>query len=178
MCSVLAGAEPRSAPATHLGFDDVYRLHAAAVHRFCLSQAGNRPLAEDLTHETFAKAFVAYERVRPDPASTRTWLLAIARNLVTDHHRRRSRWRRLLDRMPAAPRDDVEMLVDRRDRLRRVTAALAALAPRDRELIGLRVAADLSYREVAKVLGSTEPVVKVATHRALNRLRARLETTP
>src|SRR5215469_893871 len=76
-------------------FEEVYRCHAGSVHRFCLSQVCDQAVAEDLTHETFVRAFVAYERVRPDLDAARAWLLAIARNLCTDHHRRRGRWRRL-----------------------------------------------------------------------------------
>jgi RNA polymerase sigma factor (sigma-70 family) len=48
------------------------------------------------------------------------------------------------------------------------------MRPRERELIGLRVAADLSYREVGELMGMSEPAAKVATHRALRRLRERL----
>jgi RNA polymerase sigma-70 factor (ECF subfamily) len=164
----------RAAAAQH--FDDLYRCHAGSVHRFCLSQVGDPALAEDLTHDTFARAFAAHERVDPDPATVRTWLLAIARNLSTDHHRRRGRWGRLLLGMKApAAGDDVETLAQHRADIERVTAALATLSRRDRQLIGLRVAADLSYREIAEVMGSSEQVVKVATFRALTRLRARLE---
>jgi RNA polymerase sigma-70 factor (ECF subfamily) len=83
-------------------------------------------------------------------------------------------------RLQRAPRrhSDVEVDAEQRDQLRRVSAALATLRSRDRELIGLRVAADLSYRQIADVLGSSESVVKVATHRALTKLRIRLEEKP
>jgi RNA polymerase sigma factor (sigma-70 family) len=172
-----ADATQRTTAASPPLFDDVYRCHAGSVHRFCVSQVGDLALAEDLTHETFTRAFAAYERVSPEPATVRTWLLAIARNVATDHHRHRDRWRRLLLGMAASPavRADVETLAEQRADLARVTAALATLGRRDRQLVGLRVAADLSYREIAGVMGTSEQVVKVATFRALTRLRARLE---
>ncbi|HEY2705159.1 MAG TPA: sigma-70 family RNA polymerase sigma factor [Candidatus Dormibacteraeota bacterium] len=172
-----ATATSRVTAASPLLFDDVYRLHAGSVHRFCVSQVGDPALAEDLTHETFTRALAAYERVHPDPATVRSWLLAIARNLSTDHHRHRGRWRRLLHGLEAvaAARSDVETVAQQRADLARATAALATLGRRDRQLIGLRVAADLSYREIAEVMGTSEQVVKVATFRALTRLRARLE---
>jgi DNA-directed RNA polymerase specialized sigma24 family protein len=43
-------------------FEDVYRSHAGSVHRFCVSQVYDQAVAEDLTHETFVRAFVAYDR--------------------------------------------------------------------------------------------------------------------
>jgi RNA polymerase sigma-70 factor (ECF subfamily) len=161
-------------------FEELYGLHAASVHRFCVSQVGDQAIAEDLTHETFMRALAAYERVRPDGATVRSWLLTIARNLSRDHHRRAGRRRLLMLRLQRAPRrhSDVEADAEQRDQLRSVSAALATLRARDRELIGLRVAADLSYRQIADMLGSSETVVKVATHRALTKLRIRLEEKP
>ncbi len=156
-------------------FEDLYRCHASGVHRYCVSQVCDRAAAEDLTHETFVRAFVAYERVGPDLASARAWLLAIARNLCADHHRRTGRWRRLVSRLVDRPAGDVETVAQRRVDLERVTAVLTAFREKERQLIGLRVAADLSYREMAEVLGTSEQAVKVATHRALTKLRARLE---
>ena len=145
--------------------------------RFCVSQVAEPAVAEDLTHETFVRALAAYERVAPDLNSARAWLFAIARNCCADHHRHHGRWRRLLaqltDRPPAAP--DVEAVAQRLVDLARVTAALATFRERERQLIGLRVAADLSYREIGEVLHISEAAAKVGTHRALTKLRARLE---
>lgn len=159
-------------------FDDVYASHAASVYRFCLSQSGADDAAADLTHDTFIKAFAAYERVRPDSASIRPWLVSIARNCCIDRHRQNRRWRILLRHLQQQSRDrpfDVEKLVHDRAELQRVNTAIGKMRTRERELIGLRVAADLSYREVADVLGLSEQVAKVATLRALKKLRSKLE---
>ena len=161
-------------------FDDVYTSHAASVYRFCLSQLGDADAAADLTHDAFIKAFAAYERVRPDSASIRTWLVSIARNCCTDRHRQNGRWRLLFQRLQQS-RDspiDVEKLVHDRAELQRVNTAISKVRNREAELIGLRVAADLSYREVADVLGISEQVAKVATFRALKKLRLKLEDLP
>lgn len=168
-----------SGEATPASLGDLYERHAGSVHRFCLSQVHDRALAEDLTHETFAKAIVARERIPTDQASTRAWLITIARNLCVEHHRRLGRVRRLLSRLVRGHSSsaDVETLAQHRIEIERVTAALAAFRQTERQLIGLRVAADLSYREVAEVLGMSEAAAKVATHRALKKLRVRLESS-
>jgi RNA polymerase sigma-70 factor, ECF subfamily len=157
-------------------FEHLYTSHVASVHRFCLSQVGDAAAAEDITHDTFIRAYAAYDRVRPAQDAARTWLISIARNLSTDHHRRHGRWRRLVERQRrlVAEQRDVESLAEERSQLRAVAAAMAGMRRRERELIGLRVAADLSYREVGELLGISEPAAKVATHRALGRLRERL----
>ena len=158
-------------------FDEVYASHASSVYRFCLSQMGDAEAAADLTHDAFVKAFAAYERARPDSASVRTWLVSIARNCCVDRHRQNGRWH-LLFRHLQQSRDrpmDVEQFAHDRAELRRVNAAVGTLSSRDRELIGLRVAAELSYREVAEVLRISEQAAKVATFRALKKLRSKLE---
>ena len=158
-------------------FDDLYTSHAANVDRFCLSQLGDAEAAADVTQEAFIKAFSAYERVSPDPETARTWLISIARNCCIDYRRQHGRWQRLVDRLARFRESplDVEVLAHHRSELERATTAILQLRTRERELIGLRVAADLSFREVATVLGMSEQAAKVATRRALRKLRSILE---
>ncbi len=158
-------------------FDDLYTSHSANVHRFCLSQLGDAEAAADVTQEAFIKAFSAYERVSPDPETARTWLISIARNCCIDYRRQHGRWRRLVDRLARFRESplDVEVLAHHHSELERATTAILQLRTRERELIGLRVAADLSFREVATVLGMSEQAAKVATRRALRKLRSILE---
>jgi len=157
-------------------FDEVYREHADAIYRFCVSQLRDAATAEDITADVFAAAFAAYERVHPDAAGARTWLFRIARNAVIDQYRREGRRRSLLARVgrdrqfPESVEDSGEPPSD----LRSICAALETLRDRDRQLVGLRIAGGLSFAEVAAVLGMRESAAKMATHRALERVRARL----
>ena len=164
-------------PATPPPFDDIYVAHAAAVYRFCVSQVGDIDAAADITHDAFIKAFAAYQRVLPDAETVRWWLLTIARNCCVDYHRHRSRWRRMLTYLQAAALhpQSVETVVAHRSELQRASAALRRLRPREREIIGLRVAADLSFRQIGFVLGISDQAAKIATRRALKKLRSQLE---
>ena len=159
-----------------LPFDEVYRVHADAVFRFCASQLRDLATAEDVTADVFASAFASYARVKPDADGLRPWLFRIARNAVIDQYRREGRRRSLLVRL-GRDRDyssSVEDVADRQGELRAVTVALQMLGERDRQLVGLRVAGGLGFAEMGAVLGMREHTAKVATHRALARLRARL----
>jgi RNA polymerase sigma-70 factor (ECF subfamily) len=157
-------------------FDEVYRDHADAVFRFCVSQVRDVDTAEDLAGDVFAAAFGAYQRVRPDRAGVRTWLFRIARNAVIDQYRREGRRRSLIARIGRDREfpDSVEESVEQRFDLRSVVAAMETLRERDRQLVGLSVAGGLSYAEVGQVVGMRESAAKMATHRALQRVRARL----
>lgn len=157
-------------------FEEVYGEHADAVFRFCVSQLRDPATAEDVTGDVFAAAFAAYERVRPEPDGVRTWLFRIARNAVIDQYRREGRRRSLLSRIghnrefPSTVEDTAEQRSD----LRSVCAAIESLHERDRQLVGLRVAAGLSYAEVAAVVNMREGAARMATHRALEHVRATL----
>ncbi|HET9849661.1 MAG TPA: sigma-70 family RNA polymerase sigma factor [Candidatus Dormibacteraeota bacterium] len=164
-------------PGAQPAFDAIYVAHADAVFRFCVSQIGEAEAAADVTHDVFIRAFTAYDRVSPQVDTIRTWLFTIARNCSIDHHRRRSRWRRMFTSLQASVLSplSIEMVADRRNELRRANAAIGLLRPRDRELIGLRIAAELSYRQIGSVLGISEQAAKIATRRALRKLRSKLE---
>jgi len=76
------------------------------------------------------------------------------------------------------PDANVEAQVVIRDELRAVLRVLGRLSARDRMLVSLRLAADLSYAEMAGVMGMTEHAVTVATRRAVQRLRQHLGSQP
>ncbi|MGD1053471.1 MAG: sigma-70 family RNA polymerase sigma factor [Candidatus Dormibacteria bacterium] len=154
-------------------FDEVYRQLAGPVYRFCLSQVGEPAAAEDVAAQAFASAFAAYQRVRPDREGLRPWIFRIARNAAIDHHRRRRRTAALVARISGRDRArEVEEEVEMREDVRRVVAAFSLLSRRDRTLVGLRLAGDLSLAEIAGVLGIGEAAARKATQRALARLRA------
>jgi RNA polymerase sigma-70 factor (ECF subfamily) len=162
-----------------LTFDEVYREYAPRVYRFCLSQLRNPTEAEDVAAEVFVSALAAYDRTQPAPEDVHPWLLRIARNEIIDRERKRRRWSTLFAKFFADQSDmdhgvDVEAEVVVRDELRNVLAVLERMSPRDRELVGLRLAADLPFAEIGRVLGISEHAATVATRRALQRLREHL----
>ena len=176
MSPVLAQAVP---VVDDLDFEAVYRLHAAAVYRFCLSQLRELAPAEDATADVFAAALRAWHRVEHG-ADVKLWLFGIARNVVADHYRaarRRERLHQLLSRRHRTSGvPDPEGAVELRDDVRRVGAVIATLKRRDQVLLGLRVSSDMSHRDIAQVMGMSEEAVRVAIHRAVKKIRMQLES--
>ena len=179
VAAVGARIHPQAA-ARRVDFEAIYRMHGTVIQRFCLSQLRDPHLAEDATSDVFAIAIASHDRTRPQEEEILYWLLGIARKVVAGQRRGLLRRLRLRDRA----RDQLPMVADIHDQvetraeLRRVTEAMSQMGERDRTLIGLRCAAQLSYAEVAEVLDISEGTARVATHRALRSLRARLEATP
>jgi RNA polymerase sigma-70 factor (ECF subfamily) len=148
-------------------FDEMYREYLDPVYRYCVSQTGSLSLAEDIAAETFAAAFSAYDRFRPGSAF-RPWIFRIARNEVIDHRRRARRTARLaavIFRDSRTESSSVEDLAEVRDSLRKLIAAMAALPQRERQLVGLRLAGGMSFREIAEVTATSEAAAQKATER-------------
>jgi RNA polymerase sigma factor (sigma-70 family) len=155
-------------------FGRVYDEHVWRVYGYLAYRVRGRELAEDLTQSTFEHALRAWPRFDPARASVSTWLLAIARNLLIDHHRRdRSDSRAEIDErlLPAVAGPDAAL--EGRPEL---AAALELLNDRDREVLALRFGGDLSGPEIAIQLGLSVANVQQILSRSLRRLRAELES--
>jgi RNA polymerase sigma-70 factor (ECF subfamily) len=150
-------------------FADVYDDHVWAVYGYLAYRTSSRHDAEDLTQHAFERALRAYHRFDPMRASERTWLLAIAGNLLIDHHRsaRRRQTEELADDSamappPALPRGALEPEVE---------AALGDLSVRAREVLALRFGADLTGAEIGELLDLSLANVQQILSRSLRQLR-------
>jgi RNA polymerase sigma-70 factor (ECF subfamily) len=159
-------------------FAGVYDEQVWRVYGFFAYWLRSRPDAEDLTQQTFERAWKAWHRYDESRASVATWLLVIARNLLVDHMRAAgsSARHRLpeegeLETVAAAPDRPSLGLEPELER------ALAELGERERELIALRFGGDLTGPEIAELTGLTLANVQQILSRALRRMRASLDAT-
>jgi RNA polymerase sigma factor (sigma-70 family) len=152
--------------------------HVWDVYGFIAYRIGNRAEAEDLTQQTFERALRSWRRFDSSRAHPRTWLLAIARNLLVDHYRRdRSKLHRHLgeggiaeEQLPSEQGPEAGgVSAD-------LAAALATLSDRNREVVALRFGADLRGPEIAQMLDLSLANVQQILSRSLRRLRSELET--
>jgi RNA polymerase sigma-70 factor, ECF subfamily len=171
--------DTRAERVASLPFSGIYAAHADAVYRYCLAMLGDPAAAEDVAAEAFSNAYQAWPRFEEtEDEGVRRWLFRIARNAAVDHHRRGRRRALLLGRLGgngSAHATDVETVAGIRSELRQVLDAVRGLRRRDRELVGMRVAAGLSYAEIAEIVGISEQAARTATCRALARVRSALE---
>jgi RNA polymerase sigma factor (sigma-70 family) len=154
-------------------FRSACEQHIAELHAFFAYRLGSRADAEDLTQETLERAFRAWARYDPSRASPRTWLLAIARNLLIDHYRASAgRHTLTLEDEPgvAAIHAEPDLGLDPD-----LAAALTRLPEREREIIALRFGGDLTGPEIAALTGLSLANVQQILSRSLRRLRTDLE---
>jgi RNA polymerase sigma factor (sigma-70 family) len=137
-----------------------------AVHRYLLFLTGNRVVAEDLTGDTFEKAFRAWRRFDPRRGTARAWLCGIARRVALDHFRAEERRTRREDRYAR----ELDPVVEPAWGEGALAAALQELSPADREIVALRVLLELDGPATARLLGITQTTCSTRLSRALKRL--------
>jgi RNA polymerase sigma factor (sigma-70 family) len=165
-------ARASAAPAAQLDFDELYRSSRDDLYGYAAGLLRDRAAAEDVTATAFERAYRKRMRFDPRRGSARAWLFGIARNAALDELRRRGRLAELTGE-PVAPDASSGSAPhgERAERRILVTAALARLEPRERELLALKFFACLSNAEIAGVLGTTESNVGTRLHRTVAKLR-------
>lgn len=136
------------------------------VYAYVAYRLGDGPDAEDVTSRVFERALQyrhSWDHTRGEPIA---WLIGIARRCIEDgrHDPRLVS----LDGVDLATSGSFEEETVARLELQ---SAIETLSLRDRELIALRYGADLNSRQIAAALGLSSAAVRVALHRALERLR-------
>jgi RNA polymerase sigma-70 factor (ECF subfamily) len=163
---------PDGGPGASEQFEALYRSCASDLYGYVASIVRDRAAAEDVTALAFERAFRRRALFDLRRGSPRSWLFAIARNAALDELRRRRRSGALFgdvaDERIAELEDLDEGLAERRLLVR---DGLAALDPRDREVILLKFLGRLSNAELARVLRCSESNAGTRLHRAIERLR-------
>ncbi|HYC35000.1 MAG TPA: sigma-70 family RNA polymerase sigma factor [Usitatibacter sp.] len=151
-------------------FETVVRAYANDVFRYLYWLCRDRSLAEDLSQETFARAWAAWEEQR-DEKALKAWLFTIARN---EHARTYERKRIELD--PEAELDEIVSRTASDPALGiDIKRAFALLPETYREPLLLQVLGGLSSAEIATSLGTSEDAINMRLSRARRSMREMLE---
>ena len=154
-----------------LAFAELYRHYAVRIYHYLFAHVGIKEDAEDLTTQVFMAVWNGLRRYS-EQGSFAAWIFRIARNKVTDWHRRRKPLNSLdsLEGLAASSGDPFAALLLQED-LHRLRELVASLPPDQKEILRLRYAAGLTYVEMGQVLGKREDAVRMAAARLLERLR-------
>ena len=150
-----------------LNFQDLYDSYAIEVYRFSFWLSGDSCEAEDITSETFIRAWAKRNTIRTE--TLKAYLFTIARNYYLGQRRKKKRQVSLDDVYPdPAPRPD--KVVESRLELVRLQKVLQTLPEIDRAAFVLRIQHELPYAEIARVLGLSLSATKVKVHRVRKKL--------
>jgi RNA polymerase sigma-70 factor (ECF subfamily) len=154
-----------------MDFHELYDRYAADVHRFALYLCGDPALADDLTSETFLRAWSSTSPIRE--ATVKAYLFTIVRHLYLSELRRSSRHAPLTDAI-ASPAPGQDVRFEKGSALDTVLRGLRALPEIERAALLMRTQGGMSYAEIAETLQLSTVNAKVKVHRARLKLTALL----
>jgi RNA polymerase sigma-70 factor (ECF subfamily) len=152
-----------------LTFQDLYESYSSEIFRFALWLSGDIYEAEDITSETFIRAWVRFSAIRTE--TLKAYLFTIARNFFLDQRRKRKNNVTLRDIYPD-PAPGPDRMVETHLELQIVLGVLQSLPEIDRTAFILRVQHELPYAEIARVLRLSLTATKVKVHRVRKKLLA------
>jgi RNA polymerase sigma-70 factor (ECF subfamily) len=155
-------------------FKTAYESHAKFIYKFLFWRTKNIQLSEDLTSSVFEKAWRS--RSSFHGGSVRAWLYRIARNVLTDHWRKK---KELLvedaDSFPEDARPSTGELLDKKLAIQDLRKALVKLPDDMHSVVTKRFIEGMSCKETAKILNLSESNVRVIQYRALKKLKEYLK---
>lgn len=155
-------------------FGRLYDRYVRSIYRYVFSRVGSAHEAEDITSQTFVAAYEALGRYR-ERGQFSAWLFRIARSKMNDHFRRNRREVQLEAAGQILEREDALGVLIRAEELSQIRFLINHLNEEEQELIRLRYVADLSFVEIASLLGKREDAVKKSLYRLLARLKSQME---
>ena len=170
--AVSTSLDASSARTAQPGFADVAADQLDAVFRYLVFLTGDRAAAEDLTAETFEKAFRTWRRFDPRRGSPRTWLCQIARTTAIDWFRAEARRKRREETYSRDFGQASELMDNLPGPLEQ---AVRELSPAEREVVALRVLLELDGPSAARVLGISQTACSTRLSRALKNLEERID---
>lgn len=152
---------------------DTLQRKCGEIRKYLIRLGAAAPDAEDIVQDTLYKAFLYIEAIDENKFSA--WMYKVAINAYYDLCRRRKRFAYPAEMPePAAPdREGPEEQLLRREKRSEVERVLEQLKPSHRQLLILKYELELSYREMAGMLGITEQEVKAALYRARQQFKTK-----
>ena len=146
-------------------FEAIYSKYSPLIFRYLLSLGGDFTSAEEITAETFYRAYINFDKYRGE-SKIETWLCAIAKNEYLKDCRRKAK---------TATAGEIDFIVDKPDLVDRFLDKEQAIAiytvvhemPEPyKEVFLLRTLGELSFKEISNIFGKSESWAKVTFFRA------------
>lgn len=159
----------------------LFDQYAARLFTYFQYRCNNSATAQDLTMQVFERLLHSLHRYDKNRAPVSAWLFSIARHVATDWQRRQYLRKFIpwddFSRQPSTDPGPEQIALESEERMR-LRQALRQLTHRERDILGLRFASELTNRAIAEMTGLSESLVAVILFRALRKLRKSLSIEP
>lgn len=152
-------------------FEQFYKANVDRIYRYVFFRVGrNVSVAEDLVSEIFIKALKNFHKFDPN-ISQSAWIYRIAHNHLANHFRDQKKDVDLEDVQFVLAGEDGRKTFEAREEEMKLYEALDELSPEDRKLVTMKYLEGYSYKEMEQVIEKRTDALKVATHRAMKKLK-------
>ncbi len=151
-------------------FEDLIMQYQSGIYMLFIRNIGDIERARELTQEVFLRAFKSLNSFQ-EKSSTKTWLYQIAINLIKDEKRKRGLFVSPIKETLPGNHMDPEKLLLQKEGLRLLWQLVASLPERRRLVFTLRIAQELSFKEIGEILECNENTARVHYHGAVRQLR-------
>jgi len=153
----------------------LFRKYEKRIYNFSLRFVGDRMTAEEVTLDTFMRAYRARKRYQPT-ARFSTWIYSIARNLCRDFSKAKSKDEVISEsvyelNLVAEPQSNPDEMALEGELKQKVIEAINLLPQKQKEVILMSYYEGFTYPEIASILRCSPASVKMAAHRAYLKLR-------
>jgi len=157
----------------------VYEKYIDSMLTLAMSLLNNRSAAEDVVQDVFLSFARSAKGLKPS-GNLRSYLMTGVLNRVRDHHRRLGRralpWDAVEPAEPACESAGPEQAAMLAEGTARLSSAIAGLPEEQREVVLLRLKANLKFRDIAKLQGTSTSTVLGRYRYGLDRLRVMLNS--
>ena len=150
-------------------FSKIYDQYVEKIYRFVYIKVSSQETAQDLTSETFVRTWESFKD-GSEIENPRAFLYRVARNLIVDFYREKSRSQTISDEYIKGvvdPRVNLEQKALQNADLEKIRQALSSLKDEYQNVIVWHYIDDLKVPEIAQILDKSEDAVRVTIHRAL-----------
>ena len=153
-------------------FEDVYRIYFRRIYAFLYKLTGDSDVSEEMAQETFYQAFLSFHRY-DGTCEMFTWLAAIAKNVFFKYLRKKKFATLNIELLvePTSSEHDPQELLQRKFVAQYVAECVQKLPQKYKDVVFLRIYAELPFSQIAEILSITENSAKVVYYRAKNMLR-------
>lgn len=159
-----------------MNMEEIYRKYAVPLKHFVMGYCHNEDVAEDVVADTFYKAIKNIDSFKD--GNIFNWLCTIAKNTFLNMAQKKDNNKMSLDdetvAEPAAPESVEEKVVSHESRME-LYKAIQNLEPLEREVVYLRIFADLSYRDIGEVIQKSENWTRVTYFRCKEKLKGMMK---
>ena len=152
-------------------FGLLYDKYVRKIYDFIYYKTHHKEIAEDLCSKTFMKALEAIKSCDANKGSFKAWIYRIASNTVIDHYRTQKFHYDVNDAWDFKSKDDVMRDMENKEKFDKVRQYVASLKPVQRDIVMLKIWDDMSYKDIAEIVGKSEDNCKMIFSRVMGKFR-------